>query len=92
MTSSRAGLRSRVLWSVVGWLVVIVFFFPVLWMWLESLKTETQAASSPPTIFFTPTLEEFQALQKAKAAAEVRSAGVRQEKHADRQSNAAAER
>ncbi len=51
---------SKVLWSVVGWLVVFVFFFPVLWMWLESLKTEPQAASSPPTIFFAPTLEEFQ--------------------------------
>src|SRR5258708_32299817 len=60
MTSTKAGLRSRVLWSVVGWLVVFVFFFPVLWMWLESLKTEPQAASSPPTIFFAPTLEEFQ--------------------------------
>jgi sorbitol/mannitol transport system permease protein len=53
---------SKVLWSVVGWLVVFVFFFPVLWMWLESLKTEPQAASSPPTILFTPTLEEFQAV------------------------------
>jgi sorbitol/mannitol transport system permease protein len=51
--------RSKVLWSVVGWLVVIAFFFPVLWMWLEGLKTEPQAASSPPTIFFTPTLAEF---------------------------------
>ena len=38
---------SKVLWSVFGWLVVFVFFFPVLWMWLESLKTEPQAASSP---------------------------------------------
>jgi sorbitol/mannitol transport system permease protein len=60
MTTARTGLRSRVLWSVVGWLVVFVFFFPVLWMWLEGLKTEPQAASTPPTIFFTPTLEEFQ--------------------------------
>ena len=51
--------RSKVLWSVVGWLVVFVFFFPVLWMWLEGLKTEPQAASSPPTIFFVPTLAEF---------------------------------
>ena len=51
---------SKVVWSVVGWLVVFIFFFPVLWMWLESLKTEPQAASSPPTIFFTPTLAEFQ--------------------------------
>ena len=52
--------RSKVLWSAVGWLVVFVFFFPVLWMWLEGLKTEPQAASSPPTILFTPTLAEFQ--------------------------------
>ena len=51
---------SKVLWSVVGWLVVFVFFFPVLWMWLEAFKTEPQAASSPPTILFVPTLEEFQ--------------------------------
>src|SRR6266705_6649455 len=51
---------SKVMWSVIGWLVVFVFFFPVLWMWLESFKTEPQAASSPPTIFFAPTLEEFQ--------------------------------
>ncbi len=51
---------SKVLWTVVGWLVVFVFFFPVLWMWLEALKTEPQAASSPPTIFFVPTLAEFQ--------------------------------
>ncbi len=52
--------RSRIVWSAVGWLVVFVFFFPVLWMWLEGLKTEPQAASSPPTIFFAPTLAEFQ--------------------------------
>jgi sorbitol/mannitol transport system permease protein len=51
---------SKVLWSVVGWLVVFVFFFPVLWMWLEAFKTEPQAASSPPTILFVPTLVEFQ--------------------------------
>ena len=51
---------SRLLWSLVGWLVAILFFFPVLWMALEALKTEPQAASIPPTIFFVPTLEAFQ--------------------------------
>src|SRR6202171_387867 len=51
---------SKVVWSVVGWLVVLIFFFPVLWMWLEAFKTEPQAASSPPTILFVPTLAEFQ--------------------------------
>src|SRR6266851_2831222 len=56
----RRAVISKVAWSVVGWLVVFIFFFPVLWMWLESLKTEPQAASSPPTILFAPTLAEFQ--------------------------------
>ncbi len=56
----RRAVMSKVAWSVVGWLVVFIFFFPVLWMWLESLKTEPQAASSPPTILFAPTLAEFQ--------------------------------
>lgn len=53
-------MRAKVAWSVVGWLVVLVFFFPVIWMWLEAFKTEPQAASSPPTILFAPTLAEFQ--------------------------------
>src|SRR6202521_2212033 len=51
---------SKVIWTVVGWLVVFIFFFPVLWMWLEALKTEPQAASSPPTVFFVPTLSAYQ--------------------------------
>jgi len=60
MISTQAGLRSKILLSVVGWVVVFIFFFPVLWMWMEALKTETQAASSPPTLFFMPTLASFQ--------------------------------
>jgi polyol transport system permease protein len=52
--------RSKIALSATGWIVVFIFFFPVLWMWLESLKTEPQAASSPPTILFVPTLAEFQ--------------------------------
>ena len=53
-------LRNKVVRSALGWLVIFIFFFPVLWMWLEGLKTEPQAASTPPTIFFAPTLQEFQ--------------------------------
>ncbi|HSS62297.1 MAG TPA: carbohydrate ABC transporter permease [Candidatus Limnocylindrales bacterium] len=60
MRTAEGTLRSKVLLSVVGWLIVFVFFFPVLWMWMEGLKTEPQAASSPPTIFFVPTLSSFQ--------------------------------
>jgi polyol transport system permease protein len=55
---------SKVIWTAVGWLVVFIFFFPVLWMWLEAFKTEPQAASSPPTVFFVPTLLEFQTVMQ----------------------------
>ena len=60
MRATEGSLRNKVILSVVGWAVVFVFFFPVLWMWMEGLKTETQAASSPPTLFFLPTLASFQ--------------------------------
>src|SRR5438094_9871875 len=53
-------LVSKVGWSALAWLVAIVFFFPVLWMALEGLKTEVQAASIPPTIWFMPTLSAIQ--------------------------------
>ena len=60
MRTAEGSLRSKLLLSAVGWVVVFVFFFPVLWMWMEGLKTEPQAASSPPTLFFVPTLSSFQ--------------------------------
>jgi sorbitol/mannitol transport system permease protein len=60
MRAAQGSLRNKVVLSVVGWGVVFVFFFPVLWMWMEGLKTEPQAASSPPTLFFLPTLSSFQ--------------------------------
>jgi sorbitol/mannitol transport system permease protein len=47
-------------WSVLAWVVAFVFFFPVLWMALEALKTEVQAASIPPTVFFVPSLTALQ--------------------------------
>jgi len=61
VTVAKAGQgRSKLGWSALAWLIAFVFFFPVLWMMLEALKTEPQAASIPPTIAFVPTLAEFQ--------------------------------
>jgi sorbitol/mannitol transport system permease protein len=58
----RAGAfpTGKIGWTAVAWIVALVFFFPVLWMILEGFKEETQAASIPPTIFFTPTLSAYQ--------------------------------
>ena len=45
--------------TVAAWSVTLLLFFPLLWMLLTAFKTEMQAISIPPEIFFTPTLESF---------------------------------
>jgi polyol transport system permease protein len=45
--------------GLLTWAVVLLFFFPVLWMFLTGFKTESEAATDPPTFFFKPTLENF---------------------------------
>src|SRR5919205_557504 len=49
-------------WGVVAWLVGLGFFFPVFWMVLTAFKQEADAATSPPKLFFTPTLDQFSAV------------------------------
>ncbi len=48
-----------VLLGTLAWIVALVVFFPILWMFLTSFKTELAAFSSPPQLFFTPTLENY---------------------------------
>jgi sorbitol/mannitol transport system permease protein len=51
--------RNSITWGIVGWVVGIIFFFPVLWMVLTSFKTEAQAYTNTPHLFFTPTLSQY---------------------------------
>jgi sorbitol/mannitol transport system permease protein len=46
--------------TVGSWLVAALVFFPIFWMILTSFKTELNAFSSPPSLFFWPTLENYQ--------------------------------
>lgn len=46
--------------TVGSWLVAALIFFPIFWMILTSFKTELNAFSSPPSLFFWPTLENYQ--------------------------------
>jgi sorbitol/mannitol transport system permease protein len=50
--------------TVVAWLVTLMLFFPLGWLVLTAFKTELQAISVPPLLFFTPTLENFQIVQE----------------------------
>lgn len=49
-------------WALVAWLAALGFFFPVFWMVLTAFKQEGDAATSPPKLFFTPTLDQFAAV------------------------------
>jgi sorbitol/mannitol transport system permease protein len=57
----RSGI-GPVLLTTLTWIVAIGFFFPVLWMVLTAFKTEAAAYTNPPTLFFTPTLEQFRSV------------------------------
>jgi sorbitol/mannitol transport system permease protein len=41
------------------WLLALGFFFPIAWMVLTGFKPESEAATSPPSVIFEPTLEQY---------------------------------
>jgi len=54
--------RARVgsgLLTTFTWIVGLGFFFPVLWMVLTAFKKESDAYTDPPTLFFSPTLDQI---------------------------------
>ena len=52
-----ARLRQLRIWSGVG--VCLMFLLPIAWMVLTSLKQQRDIFTTPPKIFFTPTLETY---------------------------------
>jgi len=54
----------HVLITVIGWTVGLLIFFPILWTFLTSFKTEGDAIASPPSfLFFHWTLENYAEVQ-----------------------------
>ena len=50
-------LRQLRIWSGVG--VCVLFLLPIAWMILTSFKLQRDIFTTPPTLFFTPTLETY---------------------------------
>ena len=50
---------SKVGWTILTYVLVLLLVFPVLWMVLTGFKSEIVAISIPPPLFFQPTLEQF---------------------------------
>ena len=61
MTSKK--LLAKMAMTLLGWCVGIVLALPVLWMVLTSFKTESEAISRVPQLFFHPTLNSYVAVQ-----------------------------
>ncbi len=62
--------------TTLTWLLALAFFFPVAWMAATAFKQESQAASDPPTWFFTPTLDQFRAVIESGSAAYVGNSAI----------------
>jgi len=45
--------------TLLGWGVALWVFFPIFWMFLTGFKSEIQAVSTPPQLFFKPTLSSY---------------------------------
>lgn len=64
MTGSAPSYMRRRIWSrrlriVAGVLLCLIFLFPVFWMVLSSFKLPKDIFTTPPVLFFEPTLETY---------------------------------
>jgi sorbitol/mannitol transport system permease protein len=64
MTQKQINAVLHVLRAALSWATALFLFFPLGWMVLTAFKTELQAISVPPLVFFTPTLENFTIVQE----------------------------
>jgi sorbitol/mannitol transport system permease protein len=54
----------KLVFTVIGWAIGFIIFFPILWTGLTSFKTEGEAIANPPTfLFFNWTLENYVEVQ-----------------------------
>ena len=54
--------------NIVTWVLVLVFFFPVLWMFVNGFKPESVASSINPTFIFQPVTTGYElAMQRGMA-------------------------
>ncbi|WP_421849171.1 carbohydrate ABC transporter permease [Marinomonas sp.] len=64
MTLNQQRKLKTILTGLFAWTVALVLFFPIFWMFITSFKTELQAISVPPSLFFEPTLDNFRIIQE----------------------------
>ena len=55
---------NKIIISLITWFFGLVFFFPILWMFLTSFKTEMEAIKFPPSFIFELTLVNYFEIQE----------------------------
>lgn len=64
--AKRAGRREigRAGWGRTAFAAVVslIYFFPVLWIFLTAFKSRQDALATPPALFFTPILDNFRSV------------------------------
>jgi len=53
-----------ILRTLIAWLLTLLLFFPLGWLILTAFKTELQAISVPPLLWFSPTLDNFREVEE----------------------------
>ncbi len=57
--------RTKALYTVLAWSIAFLIFFPILWIFLTSFKSEAQAIADPPLfLFFEWTTENYTIVQE----------------------------
>ncbi|MEI4484344.1 MULTISPECIES: ABC transporter permease subunit [Phyllobacterium] len=56
--------QRKLIFTIIGWSIGFLIFFPILWTFLTSFKTEGTAVATPPQfLFFDWTLENYHEVQ-----------------------------
>jgi len=53
------GIKAGPVWTLIAWILTLLFFAPVAWMVLTSFHREADAAANPPKVFAPLTLEHY---------------------------------
>ncbi len=59
MTLNQQRKLKTLLTGLFAWTIALVLFFPIFWMFITSFKTELQAISVPPSLFFLTNVRKF---------------------------------
>nr|WP_321984619.1 carbohydrate ABC transporter permease [uncultured Lichenicoccus sp.] len=60
----RPSIAKKIAIAGLGWGIAIIMFFPIFWMFITGFKTEVDAVSTPPHLFFHPTLQSYVEVQQ----------------------------